>query len=198
MAVSSAGAGLGTAGFTAGGGTDGAADAGRGTEGAAGAAGAAGAPGTDGGFTPGTDGGFTPGTDGGLTPEGGLGADGALGGAGAAGADGAGTGFGGRLIIAVSRGVEAAGCPSRLGGRTMRTVSFFGSLMVNDYSLAKFRGWKRRNPELFPESGMRVNNRPAKLCPCRCFAAFFHGHPRYRSRVRASEIRAWSSPLRRA
>ncbi|HEY5705381.1 MAG TPA: hypothetical protein VIS96_07390 [Terrimicrobiaceae bacterium] len=38
-----------------------------------------------------------------------------------------GTGLGGRLIIAVSRGFDARGWPSRRGGRTMRTVSFLGS-----------------------------------------------------------------------
>lgn len=31
--------------------------------------------------------------------------------------------------MALSRGVEGAGWPSRLGGRTMRTVSFLGSLI---------------------------------------------------------------------
>ena len=40
---------------------------------------------------------------------------------------GTGTGFGGRLIIAVSRGLEAMGEPSRRAGRTILTVSFFGS-----------------------------------------------------------------------
>ena len=43
---------------------------------------------------------------------------------------GAGTGFGGRLIIAVSRGLEATGVPSLRAGRTMRTVSFFGSAII--------------------------------------------------------------------
>ena len=38
-----------------------------------------------------------------------------------------GTGFGGRLIIAVSRGLEAMGEPSRRAGRTILTVSFLGS-----------------------------------------------------------------------
>jgi hypothetical protein len=37
------------------------------------------------------------------------------------------TGFGGRFIIAVSRGPDDKGWPSRRGGRTMRTVSFLGS-----------------------------------------------------------------------
>ncbi len=41
-----------------------------------------------------------------------------------------GTGFGGRLIIAVSRGLEAMGEPSRRAGRTILTVSFFGSAIV--------------------------------------------------------------------
>ena len=37
------------------------------------------------------------------------------------------TGLGGRFIIAVSRGLDDNGWPSRRGGRTMRTVSFLGS-----------------------------------------------------------------------
>ena len=37
------------------------------------------------------------------------------------------TGLGGKLIIAVSRGLDARGLPSRRGGRTIRTVSFLGS-----------------------------------------------------------------------
>jgi len=53
-------------------------------------------------------------------------------GAGMSGADeafggGTRTGFGGRLIMAVSRGLEVTGPPSRRAGRTIRTVSFFGS-----------------------------------------------------------------------
>ena len=48
-----------------------------------------------------------------------------------AGSAGLGTGFGGKLIIAVSRGPEAAGWPSRRGGRTIRTVSFLGSDIVS-------------------------------------------------------------------
>jgi hypothetical protein len=38
-----------------------------------------------------------------------------------------GKGFGGRFTIAASRGFAAVGPASRRGGRTMRTVSFFGS-----------------------------------------------------------------------
>jgi hypothetical protein len=38
-----------------------------------------------------------------------------------------GRGLGGRFTIAASRGLAAVGPPSRLGGRTIRTVSFFGS-----------------------------------------------------------------------
>jgi hypothetical protein len=55
----------------------------------------------------------------------GFGGGGMLGGAIAA----VGSGLGGRLIIAASRGLAALGFPSRWGGRTMRTVSFFGSFM---------------------------------------------------------------------
>lgn len=70
--------------------------------------------------------------------EGGLGAEGAegitVGGlrpTGAVGAPpGTGTGFGGRLIIAVSRGLEATGVPSRRAGRTILTVSFLGSAII--------------------------------------------------------------------
>ncbi len=98
--------------------------------------------------TPGAEGGA-----GGITAppaEGGLGMEGGEGGRGTAGAEGivegafnplgatggggttgdppeTGTGFGGRLIIAVSRGLEAMGEPSRRAGRTILTVSFFGS-----------------------------------------------------------------------
>jgi hypothetical protein len=50
------------------------------------------------------------------------------------GATGFWIGFGGRLIIAVSRGFDAKGCPSLRGGRTMRTVSFLGS----DIGLSRF------------------------------------------------------------
>ncbi len=56
----------------------------------------------------------------------GLGGVGIVGGAPAA----AGMGFGGRLIMAASRGLAAPGLPSRFGGRTMRTVSFLGSFMA--------------------------------------------------------------------
>ena len=48
---------------------------------------------------------------------------------------GARTGFGGRLIIAVSRGLEATGCPSRRAGSTIRTVSFFGSAIKSQGGL---------------------------------------------------------------
>jgi hypothetical protein len=134
-AIAGAGAGVIVGDFGAAGGTAGPATAGFGTEGAEGAAGAAGAVGGLG--TPGNVGGFgTPGAAGGVSEVGGFGAAtagggtaGAAGVAGAAGAGVAGTGFGGRLIMAVSRGVDARGWPSRRGGRTMRTVSFFGSLM---------------------------------------------------------------------
>jgi hypothetical protein len=44
---------------------------------------------------------------------------------------GTGTGLGGRLIMAVSRGLEATGVPSRRAGRTILTVSFFGSAIVS-------------------------------------------------------------------
>jgi len=47
-----------------------------------------------------------------------------------AGAPGTSMGLGGRLIIAVSRGLEATGMPSRRAGRTIRTVSFLGSAIV--------------------------------------------------------------------
>jgi hypothetical protein len=91
------------------------------------AAGATGADGAMGGFNPagasGAEGGF-----GGVRP---IGGEGGLSPAGGSGAPlvGAGAGFGGRLIMAFSRGFPAADCPSRRGGRTMRTVSFFGSLI---------------------------------------------------------------------
>lgn len=48
----------------------------------------------------------------------------------AEGAPGTSMGFGGRLIIAVSRGLEATGVPSRRAGRTILTVSFLGSAIV--------------------------------------------------------------------
>ena len=100
------------------------------------------------GFTPGMDGadGGTPGGFGAPAAEGipgGFGIEGMLGGfgrladggteggvGGTEPAPGAGTGFGGRLIVAVSRGVSARGWPSRRGGRTIRTVSFLGSAIV--------------------------------------------------------------------
>lgn len=89
-------------------------------------------PGEDGGFggppaEGGTLGGFG-GLGGVLGGLGRLPADGgALGGFGALGGA---TGFGGRFNITVSRGLEAMGLLSFRGGRTMRTVSFFGSAMV--------------------------------------------------------------------
>lgn len=58
---------------------------------------------------PGTEAGFIPGGGGGTTAARGW------------------TGFGGRLIIAASPEPGATGAPSRRLGRTMRTVSFFGS-----------------------------------------------------------------------
>ncbi len=71
-----------------------------------------------------------------LGGEGGLGTESPTGAAGGAGATGGAeggafcTGFGGRLIIAVSRGFELSGWPSRRGGRTIRTVSFLGSSII--------------------------------------------------------------------
>lgn len=61
---------------------------------------------------------------------------GARGGAGIVGGAPAivGRGLGGRLIMAASRGLAAAGLPSVRGGRTMRTVSFLGSFMAGDDS----------------------------------------------------------------
>jgi hypothetical protein len=68
---------------------------------------------------------------GGMT-EPGAGGIAALGGAGMVGGapEKVGRGFGGRLIMAASRGLAAPGLPSRRGGRTMRTVSFLGSFMA--------------------------------------------------------------------
>ena len=99
------------------------------------AEGGLGIPEIDGGLgIPGTAGGAA-----GATPMGGIGAAGGGTGAPTGGAEGGGTaaggvipggfgiGLGGRLIIAVSRGVDAKGWPSLRGGRTIRTVSFFGS-----------------------------------------------------------------------
>lgn len=114
---------------------------GTGAPGAVGGFGADGAPGAPGGLRPpGAFGKLMDGADGvagvgGFKPEGGAG-EGAGVTAGAVnpvadfGAGAAGTGFGGRLIIAPSRGVELVGGPSLRGGRTIRTVSFFGSLML--------------------------------------------------------------------
>jgi hypothetical protein len=48
-----------------------------------------------------------------------------------------GSGFGGRLIMAASRGLAAPGFPSRRGGKTMRTVSFLGSFMVGFYCVCQ-------------------------------------------------------------
>ena len=48
-----------------------------------------------------------------------------------------GSGFGGRLIMAASRGLAAPGFPSRRGGKTMRTVSFLGSFMVGLYCVCQ-------------------------------------------------------------
>ena len=116
-----------------------------------GADGGFGIPGADGGLgIPGTDGGFgIPGADGGLgiagiedggrgtagipgIDVGGFSPTGAVGGGGETAEDppDTGMGFGGRLIIAVSRGLEAMGDPSRRAGRTILTVSFLGSAIV--------------------------------------------------------------------
>jgi hypothetical protein len=46
--------------------------------------------------------------------------------------DTVGRGLGGRLIMAASRGFAALGALSRRGGRTIRTVSFFGSFIMRD------------------------------------------------------------------
>ncbi len=80
----------------------------------------------------------------GPAPDGGLGIVGAVGGLSPGElpdtmAPETGTGFGGRLIIAVSRGLEAIGAPSRREGRTILTVSFFGSAILKDYG-AELRG----------------------------------------------------------
>jgi hypothetical protein len=98
----------------------------------AGAFGIAGMEGIPAGGSGGT---MAPGADGGFGIEGAAGMEiGGFNPAGTAGGvarDGAepetGTGFGGRLIIAVSRGLEAMGEPSRRAGRTILTVSFLGS-----------------------------------------------------------------------
>jgi hypothetical protein len=99
-----------------------------------------GIPGIEGGgmTAPGAEGGLgIPGAEGGLgiagipgIEEGGFNPTGALGGGGIIEPPGTGTGFGGRLIIAVSLGLEAMGEPSRRAGRTILTVSFFGSAIV--------------------------------------------------------------------
>lgn len=93
------------------------------TGGTAGGGGTTGTPAVGGlgtGMLNGADGG------GGTTAPPGRGGAGMLGGAPAT----VGSGFGGRLIMAASRGLAAAGLPSLRGGRTMRTVSFFGSFMA--------------------------------------------------------------------
>ena len=117
------------------------AEGGVGNEGTAGTTG----PGEGGTTVPGAEGGFgIPGAEGGLgiagidggfgtagmpgIEVGGFSPRGAEGGGGTAGdPPETGTGFGGRLIIAVSRGLEAMGEPSRRAGRTILTVSFLGS-----------------------------------------------------------------------
>ena len=71
----------------------------------------------------------------------GFGGAGMVGGAPAA----VGRGFGGRLIMAASRGLAAPGFPSRRGGRTMRTVSFLGSFMAGVYGC-----WRRGMEPWFP------------------------------------------------
>jgi hypothetical protein len=99
-----------------------------------------GIPGIEGGgmTAPGAEGGLgIPGAEGGLgiagipgIEEGGFEPTGAPGGGGIIEPPGTGTGFGGRLIIAVSLGLKAMGEPSRRAGRTILTVSFFGSAIV--------------------------------------------------------------------
>ena len=107
-------------------------------DGITGAIGGFGIPGLDGGFgMPTPDGGLgIPGTDGGLgmPAEGGgmVGDETVKGTDGSGGGAETGTGFGGRLIIAFSRGDEGTGAPSLRAGRTMRTVSFFGSAIFLD------------------------------------------------------------------
>ena len=106
-----------------------------GTEGAAGSTGGTIVPAADGGLgIDGIDGGFgaagIPGIEaGGFKP-----ADMTGGGGTAGDPPDTGTGFGGRLIIAVSRGLEAMGEPSRRAGRTILTVSFLGSAIVCSWS----------------------------------------------------------------
>ena len=105
--------------------------------GAGGAMGGAGMEGTEGAATPGL------GMTGMLKGLGGCGAPASPGAGGMTGLGGAGmvggvpamvgSGFGGRLIMAASRGLAAPGFPSRRGGKTMRTVSFLGSFMVGFY-----------------------------------------------------------------
>lgn len=92
-----------------------------GAEGAAGV-GATG-PGEDGGFGSVEGGLGSPPGAGGVSPDGGLG--GAMG-----AAPGAVGGLGGRFNITFSRGVLEPGVPSLRGGKTIRTVSFFGSDMA--------------------------------------------------------------------
>ena len=134
--------GLGAMGGIVAEGNDGAAGT-TGTEGggitAPGAEGGLGIPGIEGGLgIVGTEGGLgIPGTEGGLGIEGipgielgGFNPTGAPGGGGTIEPPGTGTGFGGRLIIAVSLGLEAMGEPSRRAGRTILTVSFFGSAII--------------------------------------------------------------------
>jgi hypothetical protein len=110
------------------------AEGGFGNDGTAGATGADGR--TCGTTVPAADGGMgIAGIDGGLgatgipgIEPGGLKPTGMTGGGGTTeDPPGTGTGFGGRLIIAVSRGLEAMGEPSRRAGRTILTVSFLGS-----------------------------------------------------------------------
>jgi hypothetical protein len=92
-----------------------------------GAAGAGGIEGADEAATPGLGKtGMLKGLGGGGTAEPGAGGAGMVGGAPAT----VGSGLGGRLIMAASRGLAAPGFPSLRGGRTMRTVSFFGSFMA--------------------------------------------------------------------
>ena len=73
-----------------------------------------------------------------------------------------GSGFGGRLIIAASRGLAAPGLPSRRVGKTMRTVSFLGSFM------AGFTTAVRRGIEACADRRRRINRCPRGV---KCFAA---------------------------
>jgi hypothetical protein len=62
-------------------------------------------------------------------------------------------GLGGRLIMAASPVPEARGCPSRRLGRTMRTVSFFGS----DIGIRGDGVWLRNNSQNTPPLSIPAN-----------------------------------------